>query len=415
MSAGVESRPTRILFVDDEPAVLQGLGRMMRALRTKWECAFATSGRQALEVLAGDRFDVIVSDMRMPGMNGAELLSEVMRQHPHMVRIVLSGQAEEATILRSIGSTHQYLWKPCSPETLRQTLVRACALRNSLADDTLKRLVSRLGSLPSPPALYLAVLEECQSPHASVARIAETVAQDVAMSAKILQLANSAFFGRRRRVTSPLQAVQLLGLNTVKALVLSTHVFSESRGSAATAESVDRLHEHSLAVSACARQIAAAERCREEAGAAAAVGALLHDTGELILATNLPDQYERVLRMTGEGVSLYEAEVEIFGASHGAVGAYLLALWGLPDAVVEAVAFHDAPGACLNQQFSPLTIVHVADALAHELSPGDAAGAMGPLDEDYLERLGLARRLGVWREACQEIAHAEVARDGWDD
>ena len=405
---------TRILFVDDDPAVLQGLGRMVRSLRTEWQLAFATSGRQALEILAGERFDVIVTDMRMPGMDGAELLTEVMRRHPHMVRIVLSGQAEQATILRSIGSTHQYLWKPCDPETLQQTLVRACSLRGMLADDTLKRLVSQLAALPSPPALYLAVLEECRSARASVLRIAEIVAQDVAMSAKILQLVNSAFFGRRRRVTSPLQAVQLLGLNTVKALMLSAHVFSEFRGTVRAAEFVDRLHEHSLVASACARLIAAAERCREEVVDDAAVGALLHDTGELILAANFPDRHESALSLAAvKGVAVAEAEVEVFGATHAAVGAYLLGLWALPDAVVEAVAFHDAPGACLDHRFSPLTITHVADVLAHELMHGDASGAVARLDEDYLEGLAVAHRLPVWREACQEVAQAAaVALDG---
>lgn len=405
---------TRILFVDDDPSVLQGLGRMVRSLRTEWQLAFATSGREALEILAADHFDVIVSDMRMPGMDGAELLAEVMRRHPHMVRIVLSGQAEQATILRSIGSTHQYLWKPCDPETLRQTLVRACALRGMLADDALTRLVSRLDTLPSPPTLYLAVLEECRSSRGSVLKIAEVVAQDVAMSAKILQLVNSAFFGRRRRVTSPLQAVQLLGLNTVKALMLSAHVFSEFHGTAKTGEVVDRLHEHGLAASACARLIAAAERCREEVVDDAAVGALLHDIGELILAANLPDQHERALSLAeAKGIRVSDAEVEVLGATHAAVGAYLLGLWALPDAVVEAVAFHETPAACLSGRFSPLTIVHVADVLAHELMHGDASGAAVRLDTDYLERLGVAHRLPAWREACCEAV--QVSAGALDD
>jgi len=398
---------TRILFVDDDPAVLQGLGRMIRSLRQDWELAFASSGREALTTLAGQSFDVIVSDMRMPGMDGAELLAEVTKRHPHMVRIVLSGQAEQETILRTIGSAHQYLWKPCDPETLRQTLVRAGALRGMLAAEPLKQLVSRLDVLPSPPALYLAVLEECRSPRASVMRVAEIVSQDVAMSAKILHLVNSAFFGRRRRITSPLQAVQLLGLNTVKALMLSAHVFSEFRGTTRTGEFVDRLHAHSLATSACAQLVAAAEHCGEEVVDAAAVGVLLHDCGELILAANLPDQHEQALQLAeARGIPVCAAEVEVFGATHAAVGAYLLGLWALPDAVVEAVAFHHAPGTCTNERFGPLTITHVADALAQELTHGESSGEVTAIDHDYLERLGLADRLPVWREAFQAASRA---------
>lgn len=406
----------RILFVDDDPSVLQGLGRMIRSLRQDWKLAFASSGRQALETLAGERFDVIVSDMRMPGMDGAELLAEVMHHHPHLIRIVLSGHADQQTFLRTMGSAHQYLWKPCDPETLRQALVRACALRGMLAGDALKQLVSRLGALPSLPALYLALLEECQSPRASVLRVAEIVSQDVAMSAKILQLVNSAFFGRRRRVTSPLQAVQLLGLNTVKALMLSSHVFSEFRGTAKTTEFVDRLQKHSLTASACARLVAAAEDCGEEVADAAAMGVLLHDSGELILAANLPDQHEQTLRVAeARGIAGSDAEVEVLGATHAAVGAYLLALWALPDAVVEAVAFHHAPAACTNDRFGPLTITHVADVLAQELTHDDRSGEVTAIDHAYLERLGLADRLPVWREACQEAFHAMAgALEGGD-
>jgi HD-like signal output (HDOD) protein len=409
VKATAAPRPTRILFVDDEPAVLQGLARLIRSLHTDWELAFATSGRQALDILAAATYDVIVTDMRMPGMDGGSLLREVMHRHPHMVRIVLSGQAEQATILASIGSTHQYLWKPCDPETLQQTLRRACALRTSLADEALKRLVSRLDGLPSPPALYFAVLDECRSPRTSVVRIADIVAQDVAMSAKILQLVNSAFFGRRRRVTSPLQAVQLLGLNTVTALMLSAHVFSEFRGSAKATRFVDRLHAHSLAASAAARLIAASEDCSHEIVDDASVAALLHDIGELILITNLADQYDRAVALHEDGLPLSEAETEIFGATHAAVGAYLLGLWGLPDAVVEAVACHDTPGSCPSRQFGPVTVVHAADVLVGDLGQGDASGAAGRLDRDHLERLGLGDRLPVWREALREASVGSVA------
>lgn len=396
----------RVLFVDDDPLVLQGLRRLLRTTRTDWSHDYATSGVEALELLEQEPFDVIVTDMRMPGMDGAELLTEVMRRHPQIVRIVLSGQAEQATILRSIGSTHQYLWKPCDAETLNQTLARARSLRDLLASDRLKRLVSQLDTLPSPPDLYFAVLEECRSPHGSITRIADVVAQDVAMTAKILHLMNSAFFGRRRRVSSPLQAVQLLGLNTVKALVLSTHVFTQFRGSKPDQRFIERLQAHSVRASACARLIAASERCDEQVVDDACVGALLHDTGELVLAANVPDEHARARAWAREhGATMQEGEIEMLGASHAAVGAYLLGLWALPDRVVEAVAYHDAPARCDIPLFSPLTIVHVADALARD--PDDADECL--VDAGYLERLGLADRLPAWRARCAEVLTATTA------
>jgi HD-like signal output (HDOD) protein len=391
---------TRVLFVDDDPLVLQGLRRVIRASKADWEHEYATSGTEALELLAQQRYDIIVTDMRMPGMDGAELLAEVMRRYPHMVRIVLSGQAEQTTILRSIASTHQYLWKPYDAGTLHQTLTRARALRELLASERLKRLVSQLDTLPSPPDLYFAVLEECRSPEGSLARIAEIVARDVAMTAKILHLVNSAFFGRRQRVVSPLQAVQLLGLNTIKALVLSTHVFTEFRGADADRSFVERLQAHSVRASACARLIAASERSNEQVVEDACVGALLHDTGELVLIANLPGEAARVRRWARDnGTTAWDAEVELLGASHAAVGAYLLGLWALPDSVVEAVAYHDMPRRCGVPAFSPLAIVHVADVLSRD--PDD--GVVAPIDDVFLNRLGLADRLPAWRAACSEL------------
>jgi len=143
----------RILFVDDEPNVLQGLQRMLRPLRDEWEMTFVSSGAEALQRLAQAPFDVIVSDMRMPNMDGAQLLTEVMQRHPEVIRIVLSGQANQEVVMKAVGPTHQYLAKPCDPESLKALVSQTSALRGLLTDATLKGLVASMKSLPSlPPA-----------------------------------------------------------------------------------------------------------------------------------------------------------------------------------------------------------------------------------------------------------------------
>ena len=238
-----------------------------------------------------------------------------------------------------------------------------------LADDALKQVVSQLGSLPSLPTTYVALLDECRAPDASVIKVADAISQDMAMTAKVLQMANSAFFGRRRRVSDPLQAVQLLGLNTVKALVLSAYAFGEyeKRGKTPPGFSLERLQAHSVMTGAFARVIAAAERAPEQMLDDASVAALLHDIGRLILAATLPAKYGRAVALAAErAIPIQDAEMEIFGATHAEVGAYLLGLWALPDAVVEAVAYYYAPRRCVTQQWSALTLIHVANALAVE-------------------------------------------------
>jgi HD-like signal output (HDOD) protein len=336
--------------------------------------------------------------MRMPGMDGAALLKEVQQRYPQVVRIVLSGQADEASVLRSLGATHQYLSKPCDPETLKQTLQRACAVRRLLDESALKQVVSQVGALPSPPSVYVALVNECQSANGSVRRVADLVAQDIGMTAQVLHLVNSAFFGRRRRISDPLQAVQVLGLNTLRALVLSAEVFEAFDVKPAPGFSLEAVQAHCLATSACARLIAASEGCGEEMAGDATIAALLHEAGTLILAGRLPARYAEVLALAASrSIGVTEAEQELLGATHAGIGAYLLGLWALPDPVVEAVAYHKTPALCAHAALSPLTIVHAAEAIIAETAPILSDPRHAEPDPDYLERLGLADRYFRWQ------------------
>ena len=393
----------RILFVDDEPKVLDGLRRMLRPMRHEWEMAFAPGGEEALAALAEKHFDVVVSDMRMPGMDGAQLLSEVKQRYPGIVRIVLSGHSERETVLRSVGPAHQYLAKPCDPKQLRNVITRACALRDLLSEDSLRELVSQMSTIPSLPETYTEIVEELQSPNASMKKVGEIVSKDMGMTAKVLQLVNSAFFGLRHHVSTPSQAASFLGVDTLKSLVLSVHIFSQLDNIKIEGFCLDRLWNHSAATGALAKRIAAAEGCAEQLRDHALMAGLLHDAGKLIIAANLPERYSDVLAsVESEGLKLWEAERQILTNTHAEVGAYLLGLWGLPDPIVEAVAFHHNPSRCLGDEFAPLTAVHAANALEHEQSSVENDPDANRLDTEYLGQLGLAERLPVWRDLCME-------------
>ena len=395
----------RVLFVDDEPRILDGLRRMLRSMRHEWEMSFAESGQEALDILAKESFDVIVADMRMPGMDGAQLLSEVRKRH-QTVRIVLSGTADREAILHAASSAHQYLSKPCDAETLKSTLVRAGALPGLLANDELRRLISQMETLPSLPSLYNELLEELQSPELSTEAVGQIVSRDMGMTAKVLQLVNSTFFGGGQHVPSPTQAVTLLGLETVK--TLATHVFSPFNQAELENLSLDSLWDHSVAVGAFAKRIARAEGAGQRSANCALVAGLLHDVGKLVLAANFPEEYGTALALsTRKGNGLPEAEEETFGATHAEVGAYLLGLWGLPDPIVVATAFHHSPTRSQVKQFSPLTAVHVANVLEHQARPTNRIDAASQLDAAYLAELGLAERLTLWRKICQQTTQKE--------
>jgi len=335
---------------------------MLHPLRHEWDMSFVESGQEALAVMAQSPFDVVVSDMRMPGMDGAQLLAEVSRLSPHTVRIILSGYSEHETVMRSVKLAHQYLSKPCQPETLKSAVGRALALRELLDDHTLTGVIAGMESLPSLPAMYAEIMAELQSPEASVARVAQIVSKDIGMTAKILQIINSAFFGLPRHVTSAAQAVGLLGLDTIKGLALTLQVLGQFDEKEMRGFPVERLWEHSLAVATSARQIAKLRKSEEGIADDAFLAGLLHDVGILVLIKHLPIPYGRVLTLMEEKkISQWQAEKEVLGITHAEVGAYLLALWGLPDSIIEAVAYHHCPEKCPNKAFSALSAVHEAN------------------------------------------------------
>lgn len=372
-------------------------------MRHEWEVAFASSGQEALDILKVEPFDLIVTDMRMPGMDGSQLLTEVMKRYPQIVRIVLSGQSDLKTILKSVRSAHQYLSKPCDTEILKSTVARACAFRDLLADNSLKKLVSQIESLPILPCLYVEIMEVMRSPASSVQKVGGIISRDISMTAKILQLVNSAFFGLCRHVSSPAQAVSLLGMEIVKALVLSVQIFSQFDQARLDGFSLEGLWDHSIRSSVFAKAIAKEEGKGQYMIDDAFMAGMLHDLGKMVLIVNLPERYGEALAVAqGENRFLWEVELEILGATHAEIGAYLMGLWGLPSHVVEAIGFHHNPRKCLDREFSSLTAVHVGDAFEHERREGKRGELKSRLDSEYLAELAMVDRLPLWQEKCRK-------------
>ncbi len=400
----------RILFVDDEPNLLDGLQRMLRGCRSHWEMEFAPSGAAALAKLAQTPVDVVVTDMRMPEMDGAQLLCEVRQKHPETVRIILSGQSDQESILRSVGPAHQFLSKPCPPELLQATISRACALRDRMRNRDLQQLISQVQTLPSLPGVYSLLTSELNTREPKMDRVAELISQDVGMTCKLLQLVNSSFFGVPRHVESPAHAVKLLGIKLIRALVFSAGIFSQFPEDSVSPLSLTELTEHSLLVSTAAQRITALQQPgHSETNDHALLAGLVLDVGQLVLAKNFRSVYQQQLQIVGSHEeTLVQAETRCFGVTHAEVGAYLLGLWGIPEVIVEAVAFHHDPQRCPNPKFSPLTAVHVANALVNESWSERGSMYDHMVDEQYLQRLGLLDRLPDWRSAVGAIVSART-------
>jgi HD-like signal output (HDOD) protein/ActR/RegA family two-component response regulator len=396
-----------ILFVDDEQRLLDGLQRMLRPQRKLWDMAFVSSGNQALELLDSRQFDVIVTDMRMPEMDGARLLELVKQRHPGVVRIVLSGYFETEAALRTVTVAHRFLAKPCNPDELREAIEHSCFFSGLLPDETIRRVTGAVGNLPSLPRTSGQLVDAMQKPDVALETISRIVEQDVGMTAKVLQLVNSAFFCIPRDITSVSAAVSYLGLDVLRQLVVFVEVFREFRSTkSVTGFSLADFQEHSRLSAGIAARLPAPKAVSRDA----VMAAMLHDCGRLVLVSRLPVEFEAALLKSAErDLPLHEVEEEALGTTHAAIGAYLLGLWGLPRTVVDAVWRHHQPTSdgCTKGVLSTAGTVHIADALALEVATrmsGASAGAQNRLlNVNYVSDLRLEDSIEGWRVLAQEV------------
>jgi len=272
-----------------------------------------------------------------------------------------------------------------------------------LNDTHLREVTGRLKTVPSLPALYVAVTEALRSSDSSITEIGNLIAQDMSMSANVLQLVNSAFFGLSSRVSSPQQAVLLIGIENLKALVLSVQVFSDLGGH--LTRELSFLWNHGMSTASFAKAIARIELSSSGVTEDAFTAGLLPDVGRLVLASAFGAEYPQVLKRAAEpGVLLANCEGDAFGCTHNGVGAYLLGLWGLTDSIVEAVAWHHQPVHAQPNSFSALIAVHTADYNDNQLHVHPFSNETSGMDETLLNQIGLQRQLLSWEKACREVA-----------
>lgn len=391
----VEGQTKRILFVDEDPTFLDSLNAMLRQGPSEWHLSFRTTARDALLEMARADFDVIVTGVRLSDMGAHELLNEVLRRYPLVVRIAFSRGMQPELAIRTVNPAHQYLMLPCDAARLRKTLEAAFRIRTMLVSPKLKTLISRITSLPSLPAVHDKLIASLNDPEISSRALGEIIAQDVALTSKILQITNSSFFGLYRYIASPSEAAVYLGVDTIRALTLSAGVFAAFRQTGLPRAFIEQLQAHSTVTGTLAGAIANAEGLVKRVSDTSMVAGLLHDIGKLVLASNYPKEYADALNTAGkDGLSATEAEQQCFGETHAEIGAYLLWLWGFPDPVCHAVAYHHLPSLCSAAQFTAAGAIHVADALDHEEA---STGIVAKMDERYLASLGLADRVPEWR------------------
>jgi HD-like signal output (HDOD) protein len=391
----------RVLFVDNRRFGSENLDRIINGLPEDWQSETVDDGSQALEAMQKSGYDAVAAEGQLPDMGGVELLRRVSELYPGTVRLILSSRPDREQVILGAGHVHQFILKPCVPARFNAILNNALTLRRILSNDRLEARIAEIGALPSPPEVYNQLVRELQSETASVQKIADLIKRDMSITAKLLQVVNSAFFGLSTTVNNPLQAVKILGLDTVKSLVLATGIFNQFPKAKSAEYSIEKIFDQSIAVGASARLFATALGLDGRVNEDSLLGGMLHDIGKLVMLARFPEELDQAGRIAREkSIPDYMAQKEILGVSDAEIGAYLLSLWGLPDSILQAVAMHYEPRQTPHPMPNVLTCVHLAYAFDRNNADNIDLKDDTRLDMEYLEKLNLVDQVEDLYNLC---------------
>ncbi len=395
----------KVLFVDDEPEILNGLRLTLRKQKKFWDILFATSGAEAVELLSQHELDAVVTDMQMPGIDGAELLTRVRTVQPQACRLVISGHADDVIAMRALSIAHQFLSKPVTREEIVRSIEKTYAIMNLVKLPQIKNIIGDTTSLPATPRLYQQLIGIIHDENCGVDEVAAIIEQDPGMSAKFLQLANSAYFSMPRAVVAVADAVAFLGFSTVCSIALSKEAMQAF-------PKLKNLHSASLASfqhrsNLCATVAARIAKDMKLDPSIASTSGTLHATGLLLLEARAPERcaeaWERALE---DDVPLHEAEQLTMGTDHALIGGALLGSWGLPAPVVETVLHQYNPGHVSKKKFSLAGALHIASYLVNVCMDRVEAHdqhATRKLDVRYVNATGVSEKASEWMQFTHDL------------
>lgn len=391
----------RILLVDDEERIQRALARRLVGYSPNWEVITATSGIDALKMLEEQPVDLVVSDLQMPLMDGGIFLSKVRELYPQTIRFALSGHAQQKLMLKAISLAHQYFSKPCDSMILAKAIESALSDADRMGEAQIREILVRINQFAPMSEIFKQLEQKLQDSSASLSDISDIIVQDPAITAKVLQVANSSFFGAGQKISVLEEAVGMLGVDSIRSLIAVFTVLEEAVQQPYSSEIANRVWKHSLEVSHMAQEIAHTHLKRTDLDGAISTLAILHDLGVWLLADQYQEKYELVINSArANETPMWFAEKNEFGVSHAEVGAMLFNLWGLPESLVEMVLFHHQPS--LANSSVPAEIfacVHIADILDQGYhSASESHCCISKLDKDYLEKLNLPTECSYWQE-----------------
>ncbi len=390
----------RLLFVDDASRRLREVEAFLTANGDgKWETTFVDTGEDAIRYLGTEPFDILVTDVRSRVVDAAHLLRCARQQSPTTARVVLAAQSEFETAFQALSSAHLCLDKASDPRVLSVALARACAVQSLVTSPDLRALIGKLDTLPARPQIWSQLTSLIDDPNSSLSEMAELVEQDLAISARVVQVASSVFFARSAEIRGVADAVPRIGTRLLSHIVLAEAAFRGFDEVSRVGLDIEELHAHAFLTAKIARSFLPDRRMAEDAF----LSGLLHDVGKLVIASAIPEMYQRITELAEASGRPRDAVERLqLGVDHGQVGGYLLGLWGLSFPIIEAVSFHHEPERVPQTALDLVGTVHIADSLANEVT-GDPEDDRERVNSAYLEELGVADNMEDWRRNGRAI------------
>ncbi len=353
-----------ILIVDAEEQILKALKRVF--LQTDYNVYQAASGTIALDILDKERIDLIITDIRMPELDGYQLLTKVKAMYPEVIRLVLSGYADEKAIFKLLNANlaKMCIYKPWDNQEMLNIIKHVFELNRILSENSILQIINKIDNLPFVSFIYndLCVLIEND---ASIVEIEKLLMKDQALSAAILRIVNSAFYNVK--TGSLKKAITYIGLTHIKSIAFTAGISYNKALDINLAKSYQLFSKHSLLTNKICNQVYPKLFSKEMPSDSTCVGLLL-EIGRVVLMSNFPKQYKKIISLEGiDKRPLYQLEKEILGIAYHEMSSYLLNWWGLPYCLIEATLYHHSPleDNVINKELT--SVLHLANYYAAKL------------------------------------------------
>ncbi len=356
---------TKVLIVSDDEKVVADIRKSEEAVFQNASFQFATTEDEAKRLLDSKEFAVVCIEFSTSKINGLEFLSFVKDKYPKTFRVLFTDPSKRERAVYSTTDVHRFINKPLIDQDFVKTIEHFQGLSKYDLDSKTISAILGIGPIPTMPEVYIRLEREINKPEVSIHRIADIISNDPLAAAKVMHIVYSSFYNISKSIVNLVHAINFLGLDIIKSLVLYIKVFILKNQPPEIQNYLKKIRDHSIDVAKVSKAIMNLECKDRDLIDSAYISGLLHDIGKIIMV-QCSDKSKRMTFVSEQGEeNQLEREIEKFGVSHVSAGAYLLSSWNFPSEIISSVASHQNPEIIANGELGLSQIVYIANALVN--------------------------------------------------